>query len=193
MVRLEFELTYYDSAVLRFNHYTTGTVPLRYGLSLFFLWSPVTHVSFFLTFWDLSNYTKCNWYQCHLHIQQLFLFSWKIYVLGLLFLIFIQLSAVMPKSTWSPHFFFLLINTKTVLLDLVMDMILIIKRIFGLIFCDGFWFVQIPEGSIAKFCGTYFLGQILVCVKTIGQRGHNLWDLFSETDFGLCLYHWFVW
>ena len=39
IARLEFELAYYDSAVHRFNHYTTRTPPLSLVMDLIITWS----------------------------------------------------------------------------------------------------------------------------------------------------------
>ena len=49
-VRLEYELAYYDSAVHRFNHYTTRTPPVLVGWGCCFFFGGVVCVSFLCAF-----------------------------------------------------------------------------------------------------------------------------------------------
>ena len=78
IAQLEYELAYYDSAVHRFNHYTTRTPHYSYGT--FFFW--VFHTNF-----QVVNFLKAN----HLRSSELFY-------------VFMHISAVL----WSVQFQFFL-------------------------------------------------------------------------------------
>ena len=77
LARQEYELAYYDSAVHRFNHYTTRT-PLSFSYC--------------------SKRTNYNWYNCHLHVTSFFQFPSKVEVLILLFNFFQFYSVVSRDS-----------------------------------------------------------------------------------------------